>query len=757
MLHRLYPIRYWLLLLVLALCAGLWPGVRTAIETDNSLSVWFLKDDPMLKDYRRFHERFGNDEVVVLMVRDDKGLLSPDYFSRFTAMGKALQAHPGVQVVIGPGTVNTLHYDNFGLFTAPLFDTAYSAADVRRSLGEAPYLKEQLFNSDYTAARFLIVFKPLPDFDRHRARLLSDLKATVHQHLPPSRTHFGGVGIIYDGLNSLSSRDFGLFLALAYGAMFLLLLWIYRTPALLLYAMGTIALSTYITLGIYGAMGLRLNLMTLMIPTILVLLGVIDMMHILNERARLHARGLPPKESALLALKNPFRACLFSTLTEMVGFLSLCTSPMLILQQFGLFAALGIGLCLVFTYLLGLIILPLASPSPKVMEETQVGTLRFTDWITRHRRIAIGVSLALLLAGGTGIALLRTDNYTYGYFPKHHPVVRDHEAMEEAWGPYMPLELMVTPKPGYSLHSPEVIQRTIAFADSVRRQKDTGPVFGFHSLYQVAVQVRYGDRSDRMYRSRSVLSAVREQLPVYFPDLSSQFMHEPSGTGRITLSGHMLSAGELTRKTDEVLALARSTLGPVADVRPVGYQPMYAGIVSYVTRSQISSLLMSVLLVFALAWMFIRRFHLAFLATVTNFFPIILMLGFMGWAGITLDTASASIAAIALSICIDDTIHFIYYYNRFRSEGEAPAYAIRHTVRHTGSAIVLTSVVLFAGYTLMIFGSLKTVEYFGLLTAIAIALALYAQLVIFPLLLEWAEKRVAGQRAPAPKDKAVVQ
>ena len=756
MLHRLYQARYWALLLVLALCVALWPGVRTATEVDNSLSVWFLKDDPMLKDYHQFHERFGNDEVVVLMVRDKKGLLSSGYFSRFIAMGKALQAHPEVQAVIGPGTVNTLRNDPLGLFAAPLLDSSSQPGDVRRTLEEAPFLKEQLYNSDYTAARYLIAFKSLPDFDLHRDHLLSEVKATVHHHLPAAQTHFGGVGIIYEGLNALSSRDFGLFLLLAYGAMFLLLLWIYRTPALLVYAIGTIALSTYITLGIYGALGLRLNLMTLMLPTILVLLGVIDMMHILNERARLHARGLPPKESALLALKHPFRACLFSTLTEMVGFLSLCTSPMLILQQFGLFAALGIGLCLVLTYLLGLIILPMASPSPKVMKETELGTLRFTDWINRHRRIAVAVSLVLLLAGVAGIARLRTDNYTYGYFPKHHPVVRDHEAMEEAWGPYMPLELMVTPRPGYSLHSPEVIQRTIAFADSVRKQKDTGPVFGFHSFYQVALQVRYGDRSHRMYGSSTALTAIHEQLPVYYPDLAAQFVHEPSGTGRITLSGHMLSAGELTRKTEEVLSLARRILGPVAEVRPAGYQPMYAGIVSYVTRSQISSLLMSVLLVFGLAWLFIRRFHLAALATVTNFFPIILMLGFMGWAGITLDTASASIAAIALSICIDDTIHFIYYYNRFRTEGEAPAFAIRHTVRHAGSSIVLTSVVLFAGYALMVFGSLKTVEYFGLLTAIAIALALYAQLIIFPLLLQWVERLMAKKKTPAPKDKVTV-
>jgi predicted RND superfamily exporter protein len=158
--------------------------------------------------------------------------------------------------------------------------------------------------------------------------------------------------------------------------------------------------------------------------------------------------------------------------------------------------------------------------------------------------------------------------------------------------------------------------------------------------------------------------------------------------------------------------------------------------VQYVTESQVKSLLLALVLVFLLVWLFIRNLKLALLSVVPNFFPVILMMGFMGWMNIYLDTATASIAAIILSFCIDDTIHFVYHYQQARTGGQTAAQARLSTMTHVGPAIVITSLVLFLCYGLMVFGSLKTVELFGILTAVAIAGALYSQLFIFPLLLK---------------------
>ena len=168
---------------------------------------------------------------------------------------------------------------------------------------------------------------------------------------------------------------------------------------------------------------------------------------------------------------------------------------------------------------------------------------------------------------------------------------------------------------------------------------------------------------------------------------------------------------------------------------PAGYQSLYANIVNYITESQVKSFLLAGLMIFLLLWIFLKDLKLSLISLVPNFFPIVVLLSTMGIFNIALDTATASIASIVLSFSIDDTMHFIWHYRLMRKKGQSASKARKKTMTHVGRAIVLTSLVLFAGYALMWFGSLKTVVYFGTLTASSIAAALISQLFFFPLML----------------------
>ncbi|WP_187261157.1 efflux RND transporter permease subunit [Pontibacter beigongshangensis] len=740
MLRLLHKFRYAFLLLTAVACVLLWPGVKAALVVDNSLTVWFLEDDPALVPYHTFQERFGNDEVVILVVKDKKSLLSQQHFDAFIKLSQELEAIPEVAGVIGPGNAAVSSYSALGSTTKPLLAANTDTAWVKRSLAGQQVLRQQLFTADYKAARLLIVLKTLPDFDIRRGEILDRVQQVIARHLPADSYHLGGVGIIYAGLNKLSQQDFGFFLGIGYLVMFLLILFIYRKLLLLVYALGTVALATYITLGIYGALGFRLNLMTTLLPIIIILLGIMDVLHVLNERNQLKEDQARPTEAALAALANVFRPCLFTTLTTMAGFLALVASPMAILQSFGAFAALGIFLSFVFTFVLGVLLLPHARPATQATKAVSTGMAHLLGVVLQRPWWFTALSLLLLAASILGIFRLKNDTYTLGYFPQQHQVVTDHQAMEAAWGPYMPLELLVQPTAGRQLHDKEVVQAAAAFADSAQQLNGVGQVFGFHSLYQAGLEAQYQEKGPLMLQSQFYLAQVQKQLSSDYPELMQQFMHLPTQTGRITIFGSMSSARELSAKMDSLLLLSTATLGQVATVTPSGYQPMYAAIVQYVTESQVKSLLLALVLVFLLVWLFIRNLKLALLAVVPNFFPVILMMGFMGWMHIYLDTATASIAAIVLSFCIDDTIHFINHYQQARKQGQTAAQARLSTMTHVGPAIVITSLVLFLCYGLMIFGSLKTVELFGILTAVAIAGALYSQLFIFPLLLKRFDK-----------------
>lgn len=754
MILRVFKFRYFLLMLLGVAFFFLWPGFKRALEVDNSLKVWFLDDDPALVAYEAFQQRFGNDEVIIVFLKEEESLLTPHYFQVFSDLTTSLEAVEEVEEVLSPASVQVPVKKIVGGGIAPLLHKEADPASVRKNLETYPFLHKQLFTDDFTGARFLVVLKNLPDFDTRRGEILEKVQAKVREQLPEEKTFFGGVGVIYAGLNSLSKQDFTIFLGLGYGVMFLLMLYLYRDGWDLLYALATIGASTYMTLGVYGSMGFRLNIMTTVIPTIIILLGILDVVHVINERNNQALNGSQgPKVLALAALTKVLKPCLFTTLTTMAGFLALLSSPMAILKVFGAFSALGILLSLVFTYLFGLIFLPASKPSVKVTEKTRWLLARFLGFVSKRKPLFAGLSLLLCLFGLAGIGRLKTDTDTIGYLPRDHEVVVDHRAIEEKWGPYMPLEIIVEPRAGKNLYSPEVVQATLAFVDSIKMVEDVGEVFSYATLYKAGLMAMYGDRWEKMLQYKGGLQQADRQLRNLHPRLYQQYMHDSTGSGRITVSGKMMTAARLNEKMGDLLRISESTLGKVARVKPAGYQPMYAGIVNYATRSQVNSLALALLLIFFLVWAFIRSFRLAVLSVIPNFFPILIMLGTMGWLGIHLDVATASIAAIVLSFSIDDTIHFIYSYQCYRQKGSSPGEAKSATVAHVGPAIVLTSLILFFGYVLMVFASLQTVMLFGLLTALAILASLYSHLVIFPvLLLHFDKKNESVRKVPAGRE-----
>lgn len=710
------------------------PYIKSAVEVDNSLSVWFLKDDPEVKKYYDFHEKFGNDEIVIAIIENPKSVLTSLYFRKFIEVTKELEKISEVRMILGPGNSNFISKSVFGVFSEPLININSEPAQVKENLEASPFLKEQLFNSKYTSTRFLISFKSSPNFDQQRTLILQKVKTIFNKHFESEQTYFGGIGVVYEGLNQLSKSDFGFFLSLGYLVMFLLIFFIYRKFTILLYSFITVSTATCITLGLYGLFGFQLNLMTVLIPCILIVLGIMDIIHILNEYNEL-STDKNNKENALLALRNVWRPCLFTSLTTMAGFLSLLTSPLAILQQFGVFAALGIFLCLILSYLFGVIFLPLAAPSKTIIFNTQKLVNSFLKWLNKYQRKVIIGSFFLFLVCFIGLIFLKSDTYTLGYFPENNKVVQDDRKIQSAWGAYMPVELIVIPAKGKNLHDPEIIKGAIKFTTATNQMSGAGKAFGFHTFYQAALQAQYGNKAEKLLSSKGTLKIIHQQIPLYYPTLFPSFAHEESQTGRITLFGNMLSAKELNLKIDTLLRIGKNAFGNSASLEPSGYQPMYVNIVKYVTESQIKSLFISALLIFLLVFIFIGDLRLTFLATLTNLIPVAVMMGIMGWFNIMLDTASASIAAIVLSICIDDTIHFMYKYKSLKNLGFNPQKAQIATINHLGSSILLSSVILILGYSLMIFGSLKTVSLFGLLTVIALIAALIDALVVLPLIL----------------------
>ncbi|MGB0978330.1 MAG: efflux RND transporter permease subunit [Croceimicrobium sp.] len=718
-----------ILLLTLVLGAILFPGLKQALRIDNSLTSWFIEGDPALQPYYTLQENFGNDEMIVLALEDPEGntMLSPANQAKLIRLAKAFLADSNLKEVYHPSLWQRPSLMDFGP-SSPLIPK--NEAKAKEVLNQNEFLKAQFYSDDFLASRLYLKPSQSADFEIRRAEIIQNIYKICDAHWEAEASSFGGLGVIYEALNELSARDFGSFLGLGYLLMFGLIALLYRHWAFTLYALSVVALSSYFTLAIYGSFGLRLNLLSTLIPTIIILLGVMDVMHILNEFRKANG-SLSAKERTYSALKSIWKPCLFTSLSTMAGFLSLAISPVAVLAEFGIFSALGIALALFFSFLLGFILIPLA-PLPAAQDRTSASLAKLQDWVSENPKPIWALTALLVLAAAWSIPQLKVDTDSIAYLPKDHTVRKQSERIEALFGPYMPLDYLVELKEG-NLNDLEIQQSLYEFDRSLAQLPHIGAMNGYHDLLAAIIQQ---EDSVKNWELGSAQKFYLQSFNSKNPELKRSFINDEGTMGRFYLSGELISARALKETLAQVDSLALEKLGPNIRITAAGYQSLYANIVNYVTESQIRSISFAAVLIFLLLWLFLGNLRLSLISLIPNFFPVMMLLSVMVWFDIALDTATASIASIVLSFSIDDTMHFIWHYRKGRLAGESPSLARKKTMAHVGRAIVFTSLVLFVGYSLMWFGSLRTVVYFGTLTASSIVAALVSQLFLFPLLLK---------------------
>ncbi len=126
---------------------------------------------------------------------------------------------------------------------------------------------------------------------------------------------------------------------------------------------------------------------------------------------------------------------------------------------------------------------------------------------------------------------------------------------------------------------------------------------------------------------------------------------------------------------------------------------------------------------------------LGILSMIPNLLPIFIVMGFMGTFGFVIDLVALMIGSIAIGLVVDDTMHFMYNYRRYYEMEKNPHIAVQETLLSTGRALLITSLVLTAGFFVMLFTPLHNTIKFGFFTGIVILVALLADFIVAPALM----------------------
>jgi predicted RND superfamily exporter protein len=171
------------------------------------------------------------------------------------------------------------------------------------------------------------------------------------------------------------------------------------------------------------------------------------------------------------------------------------------------------------------------------------------------------------------------------------------------------------------------------------------------------------------------------------------------------------------------------------DVKLTGANYLLALMSRTLVLTQIRSLLIAIILILSCIALTLRSGKLGLIAAIPNLVPLLILFGLMGWGGVMLSTATTMIASVALGLIVDDTIHLLYGYRRATQTGLTSPQALQHAIRHTGPALVITTLILTLGFWAGLVGSFKPTVSFAFLTGLTMLTALLADLLVLPAIL----------------------
>ena len=219
-------------------------------------------------------------------------------------------------------------------------------------------------------------------------------------------------------------------------------------------------------------------------------------------------------------------------------------------------------------------------------------------------------------------------------------------------------------------------------------------------------------------------------IPRFLNPRDLGYVSKDGQVGRVTFFIPMMTTGDGLRLANQIEEKAAHHFSDASMIpKPTGYSSLYVSVADYLSRSFKKTLVLAFIFIFFIIFVYVRNAKIFLASIFPNVFPIIAMIGVMGWIRIPLDMVTVPIGCLALGTIVDNSIHLLYWY---RKTGE-----VQDAFSHAGPGIILTSVILGLGFCVFLFAQAPPARNFGLLSITAMLTALFGDIVILPIILRW--------------------
>jgi hypothetical protein len=768
----LYRWRRVLFVLVLAGTAILAPRANIT-NIDNDLTAWFSRADPIYQEYERFRDEFGGTRtlIVALVAPSRERLFSREGFDLLRDISEEIERVTAVERVSSLATATVVDARGGGTGEDAVLDVRRLIEDLgertpaeigQRALDDE-LLRGDLVSEDGQVAA-VVVFFDEERVDAIRGEVLDAIAGIVRARLPPDfEAHYNGSLEISETYNRVTLANQFTFtppiLLLTVVAIFLM----FRSWRITLVTVFAVLNSVIWTLGLYDLFGFSFNVLSSMIVPLTVVLAIADDVHVIQRFGE--ERRTRSAEAAFKGTIRHLAAPIFgASATTALGMLSLATSDVVAVRQFGIGAATGvmadfvISLALVPTMLAWLRPEPAPPPQESWFKEPLLGVARFA--IARSRLVLAVAGLVTVLAFA-GLLRVRVDTNHINFFSEDHPLGQSARVIDERLSGIYTFQVFLEGPPE-SLRRPDVLQRMDRLEDDLRGLPFVRKVTGLPDY----VRRLHGELSaDGVPAIPDDPAAVAQELFVFSLAAAGRaeldrVVASDYSKAQITVKLASMSSDLVFQQIDVARGLAADALrGTDVASSVTGSGRLFSTLDHYLVESQISSFSTAFVTVFAVIFLVFRSWRFGTLSIVPNLFPVLAVFGVMGWMDISLNVATVMLASVALGVVDDDTIHFISRYRLETGRGASTEEAIMLATSHEGRAALTTAIVNSCAFAVLLLSEYKPTAWFGGLLALTMVIAFLAEVFILPATIAslprlFGAKRVHAARRVAPGEAA---
>ncbi len=727
--------RYPKLLIAIALLitlASLWHVKK--VEIGNSLQA-VLDKSAALQEYENFKIAFGSDEVVLCHF-GTKGI---DYSSmmRLFALVEEVKKLPHVEAVTSfldaiprEERQNRRYFDNYLKRKGTLEILKKRAKDIRLA-------RSRLVAKDLNGLAIVALLKLPPGNmgadQSKRKKIIEEFKNLVLLQMPDKPVHFLGYPVVESAVLKLveQSNEKLMPLAVAIGAIIILV--IYRRFTYMFAAIAAVLLSLFWLVAAFPLADYTLNPFSTMLFPLVLAIGLTITVHLLSAFQRL---GDDASEEAI---KEIFPPSLLCTLTTFIGFLSLVLNEVDEIRNFGIFAALGSFLCLfsIFTLVPAIIALraPMANNTGRWGSIRMSGRLAiFVKKVIYSRKINLLLFIGALAICALGLKQLPIKSAAIMGFYEDNPTIISKKIYEKKFERIFALEAIIKlPKlsTAFDLSNYEALGR---FQKELLQSQGVSSSL---SLRDLMLDVAYGTVERPLeLKTKHDIGKIKYLLePRAWQPLLKTFATKSGDTLRVHVTLKVEDAISMVKLAERVRTLALATFPKGTDVKVTGRNFLSSLVHLNTMKNELYCFLLAIAVIVLVLVVSFRSLSVGLLCSLPNIIPLIFTFGVMGWLEIPFNVSTGMILCVTIGIIVDDTIHFLFSYKKFRQKGLGSEKSVAHAAAKVGKPILATTVILSFGMAVLWFSPFKMVGQFGLFTALTIIFALVADLVLLPLLL----------------------